>query len=96
MIFLLPATLILLLLMCEQKDPSILSFPPQIPALQTLWNGTALGIFVLWFLFQALLYLLPIGKVIWVFLCVFSINNCTCVNYCELNYMLHLTLSDEH
>lgn len=64
MIFLLPATLILLLLMCEQKDPSILSFPPQIPALQTLWNGTALGIFVLWFLFQALLYLLPIGKVV--------------------------------
>ncbi|XP_051880913.1 delta(14)-sterol reductase LBR [Pristis pectinata] len=64
MILLLPVVLILLLLMCAQDDPSILSFPPRIPPLQTLWNGTALGIFVLWFLFQALLYLLPIGKVI--------------------------------
>uniref|UniRef100_UPI00398F2585 delta(14)-sterol reductase LBR isoform X3 n=1 Tax=Pristiophorus japonicus TaxID=55135 RepID=UPI00398F2585 len=64
MIFLLPVTLILLLLMCAEDNASILSFPPPIPALQTLWSSTALGIFVLWFLFQALLYLLPIGKVV--------------------------------
>ncbi|XP_069744076.1 delta(14)-sterol reductase LBR-like isoform X2 [Narcine bancroftii] len=64
MIFLLPASLILLLLMSSQNDPSILNFPPPLPALHTLWNGTTLGIFVLWFLFQALLYLLPIGKVV--------------------------------
>ncbi|XP_067884367.1 delta(14)-sterol reductase LBR isoform X2 [Heterodontus francisci] len=62
--FLLPAALVLLLLMCAVDDASILNFPPPIPALQTLWNSTALGIFVLWFLFQALLYLLPIGKVV--------------------------------
>ncbi|XP_078398953.1 delta(14)-sterol reductase LBR [Cetorhinus maximus] len=61
---LLPAAVILLLLMCAQEDASVLNFPPQIPALQTLWSSTALGIFVLWFLFQALLYLLPIGKIV--------------------------------
>ncbi|XP_041043740.1 delta(14)-sterol reductase LBR [Carcharodon carcharias] len=61
---LLPAAVILLLLTCAQEDASFLNFPPQIPALQTLWSSTALGIFVLWFLFQALLYLLPIGKIV--------------------------------
>ncbi|XP_072106467.1 delta(14)-sterol reductase LBR isoform X2 [Mobula birostris] len=64
MIFLLPAILILLLLMCTQDDPSILNFPPQIPHPLALWNSTAFGIFVLWFLFQALLYMLPVGKVV--------------------------------
>uniref|UniRef100_A0A4W3JDQ6 Delta(14)-sterol reductase LBR n=1 Tax=Callorhinchus milii TaxID=7868 RepID=A0A4W3JDQ6_CALMI len=64
MVFLLPATVFILLLMCGQEDSSILSFPPQVPPLETLWACTALGIFVLWFLFQALLYLLPIGKIV--------------------------------
>ncbi|XP_067841341.1 delta(14)-sterol reductase LBR [Heptranchias perlo] len=64
MLFLLPASVILLLSMCAEDDTSILSFPPPFPAFHTLWNSTALGIFVLWFLFQALLYLLPIGKVV--------------------------------
>ncbi|GCB82794.1 hypothetical protein scyTo_0023946, partial [Scyliorhinus torazame] len=61
-IFFLPITLVLLLLMCAQEDASVVNFPPPIPAVQTLWSSTALGIFVLWFLFQALLYLLPVGK----------------------------------
>ncbi|XP_060703949.1 delta(14)-sterol reductase LBR isoform X1 [Hemiscyllium ocellatum] len=62
--FLLPFTLILLLLMCTEDDASILNIPPSVPALQTLWSSIALGIYVLWFLFQALLYLLPVGKII--------------------------------
>nr|QFF91483.1 delta(14)-sterol reductase isoform 3 [Potamotrygon motoro] len=64
MIFLLPAVLILLLLMCAQDEPSSLNFQPQISHLPALWNSSAFGIFVLWFLFQALLYMLPIGKVV--------------------------------
>ncbi|XP_078069641.1 delta(14)-sterol reductase LBR-like [Mustelus asterias] len=62
--FFLPIALILLLLMCAQEDASVMNFPPPIPALETLWSSTSLGIFVLWFLFQALLYLLPIGKIV--------------------------------
>ncbi|XP_048387307.2 delta(14)-sterol reductase LBR isoform X3 [Stegostoma tigrinum] len=62
--FLLPFTVILLLLMCAEDDASIQSFPPPVPTLQMLWSSNALGVFVLWFLFQALLYLLPIGKVV--------------------------------
>ncbi|OBS64325.1 hypothetical protein A6R68_07136 [Neotoma lepida] len=34
----LPACLFLLLLQCRQKDPSLLSFPPPLPALDELWE----------------------------------------------------------
>ncbi|XP_069464805.1 delta(14)-sterol reductase LBR [Ambystoma mexicanum] len=63
MIFILPITVILLLLMIGQKDVSMMAFPPAIPALKSLWDQSVFGICLLWFLFQALLYLLPIGKV---------------------------------
>ncbi|XP_045154104.1 delta(14)-sterol reductase LBR [Echinops telfairi] len=59
----LPAFLILLLLMCEQKDPSLLNFP-SLPAWHNLWETRVFGAYLLWFFFQALLYLLPIGKVV--------------------------------
>ncbi|XP_006002534.1 delta(14)-sterol reductase LBR [Latimeria chalumnae] len=64
MLFLLPATVLLLLIICGSNDPSNLNFPPVLPSLDTLWNSTALGIIVLWFLFQALIYAVPIGKVV--------------------------------
>lgn len=60
----LPATLFLLLLQCRQKDPSLLTFPPPLPALDQLWETRVCGIYLLWFFVQALFYLLPIGKVV--------------------------------
>ncbi|MBN3302924.1 LBR protein, partial [Amia calva] len=63
MLFLLPATVFALLLICNREDASILNFPPVLPAIDTLWDNQVFGMVVLWFLFQALLYLLPIGKV---------------------------------
>ncbi|CAI5770893.1 lamin-B receptor [Podarcis lilfordi] len=64
MIFLLPATVFYLLLMCTQKDPSVLNFPPSLPALESLWETRVFGVFLLWFFLQALFYLLPIGKIV--------------------------------
>nr|XP_015199756.1 PREDICTED: lamin-B receptor [Lepisosteus oculatus] len=63
MVLLLPAVVFSLLLMCNLGDPSVLNFPPALPAIETLWDFEVFGIVVLWFLFQAFLYLLPIGKV---------------------------------
>ncbi|KAL2770736.1 delta(14)-sterol reductase LBR [Daubentonia madagascariensis] len=60
----LPVFLFLLLLMCEQRDPSLLNFPPPLPALYDLWETRVFGVYLLWFFIQALLYLLPIGKVV--------------------------------
>lgn len=63
MLSLLPATVLTLLLICGEKDASVLNFPPALPALTTLWDNHVFGIVVLWFLIQALIYVLPIGKV---------------------------------
>nr|XP_034803637.1 delta(14)-sterol reductase LBR isoform X2 [Pan paniscus] len=60
----LPVFLFLLLLMCKQKDPSLLNFPPPLPALYELWETRVFGVYLLWFLIQVLFYLLPIGKVV--------------------------------
>ncbi|XP_045309245.1 delta(14)-sterol reductase LBR isoform X1 [Leopardus geoffroyi] len=60
----LPACLCLLLLMCKQKEPSLLNFPPPWPAWQDLWETRVFGVYILWFLMQALFYLLPVGKVV--------------------------------
>ncbi|KAM9383026.1 delta(14)-sterol reductase LBR [Phaethornis superciliosus] len=64
LIFLLPATVFYLLLICKQDDPSLLNFPPPLPALESLWEPRVFGVFLLWFFLQALFYLLPIGKVV--------------------------------
>ncbi|NXJ04534.1 LBR protein, partial [Odontophorus gujanensis] len=64
LIFFLPATVLYLLLMCRQDDPSLMNFPPPLPALESLWEAKVFGVFLLWFFFQALFYLLPIGKVV--------------------------------
>uniref|UniRef100_A0A8C3YG80 Delta(14)-sterol reductase LBR n=1 Tax=Catagonus wagneri TaxID=51154 RepID=A0A8C3YG80_9CETA len=60
----LPVFLFLLLLMCKQKEPSLLNFPPPLPAVSDLWDTRVFGIYLLWFFLQALFYLLPIGKVV--------------------------------
>ncbi|NXN19945.1 LBR protein, partial [Indicator maculatus] len=64
LIFFLPATVFYLLLLCKQDDPSIMNFPPPLPALESLWETRVFGVFLLWFALQALFYLLPIGKVV--------------------------------
>ncbi|XP_045393071.1 delta(14)-sterol reductase LBR [Lemur catta] len=60
----LPVFLFLLLLMCRQQDPSLLNFPPHLPALYDLWETRVFGVYLLWFFIQALFYLLPLGKVV--------------------------------
>lgn len=59
----LPAWVFFLILQVNLADPSLANFPPALPALATWWEAQALGFVVLWILFQALLYLLPVGKV---------------------------------
>lgn len=60
----LPVFLFLLLLMGERRDPSLLNFPPPLPALTDLWQARVFGIYLLWFFLQALFHVLPIGKVV--------------------------------
>ncbi|XP_060048411.1 delta(14)-sterol reductase LBR isoform X2 [Erinaceus europaeus] len=60
----LPVFLGLMLLMCRQEDPSLLSFPPPLPDVSALWETRAFGAYLLWFFLQALFSLLPIGKVV--------------------------------
>uniref|UniRef100_A0A669CWK8 Delta(14)-sterol reductase LBR n=1 Tax=Oreochromis niloticus TaxID=8128 RepID=A0A669CWK8_ORENI len=46
----------------EHADPSLINAPPPLPPLDTFWDAQALGFVILWILFQALLYILPVGK----------------------------------
>ncbi|KAM6354982.1 delta(14)-sterol reductase LBR isoform 2-T5 [Podargus strigoides] len=64
MMLFLPATVLYLLLLCKQDDPSLMNFPPPLPALESLWEPRVFGVFLLWFFLQALFYLLPVGKVV--------------------------------
>ncbi|XP_029487327.1 delta(14)-sterol reductase LBR isoform X1 [Oncorhynchus nerka] len=63
MTLLLPATVLGLMVVCSQEDASLMSSPP-LPALDSLWDLQVFGMVVLWLLFQALLYVLPVGKVV--------------------------------
>lgn len=58
----LPAWVLFVVLQVNLDDPSLANFPPPLPPLQAFWNPQALGFVVLWILFQALLYILPVGK----------------------------------
>lgn len=58
----LPAWVLFVLLQASLEDPSLVNFPPPVPPLETFWDPQALGFVVLWILFQALLYVLPVGK----------------------------------
>ncbi|XP_061481038.1 delta(14)-sterol reductase LBR isoform X2 [Rhineura floridana] len=64
MMLILPVIVLYLVLMCTQEDPSVLNFPPPLPAFESLWETRVFCVFLLWFFLQALFYLLPIGKVV--------------------------------
>lgn len=59
----LPAWVLFVILQVNLADPSLTNAPPPLPPLHTLWDPQALGLVLLWVAFQALLYILPIGKV---------------------------------
>lgn len=60
--FFLPAWVLFLVVQVNQKDPSLANLPALPPA-ETFWDPQALALVVLWTLFQAVLYMLPVGKV---------------------------------
>ncbi|XP_061079458.1 delta(14)-sterol reductase LBR-like isoform X3 [Conger conger] len=62
MLLFLPAVVFTLLLICT-ADGSILSFPPPVPPPKAFWSTQVFGVVLLWILFQAVLYMLPVGKV---------------------------------
>ncbi len=59
----LPAWVLFLILQVNLEDPSLANFPPPLPPLESFWDAQAFGLVILWILFQALLYILPVGKV---------------------------------
>ncbi|KAM7395035.1 hypothetical protein PAMA_006674 [Pampus argenteus] len=59
----LPAWVLFLVLQVNLEDPSLTNFPPPLPPLEAFWDAQALGFVILWISFQALLYILPVGKV---------------------------------
>uniref|UniRef100_A0A4W5QE38 Delta(14)-sterol reductase LBR n=1 Tax=Hucho hucho TaxID=62062 RepID=A0A4W5QE38_9TELE len=63
MMLFLPVAVLGLMVVCSQEDASLMS-PPPLPALDSLLDPHVFGMVVLWFLFQALLYVLPVGKVV--------------------------------
>lgn len=60
----LPVAVLALLILCGQKDASLQNFPLELPPLESLWDWQVFGIVLLWLLFQAVLALIPIGKVV--------------------------------
>uniref|UniRef100_A0A8B9GV69 Delta(14)-sterol reductase n=1 Tax=Astyanax mexicanus TaxID=7994 RepID=A0A8B9GV69_ASTMX len=60
----LPVVVLAMLILCAQTDASLLNFSLSPPLLESLWDWQVFGIVVLWLLFQAVLSLLPIGKVV--------------------------------
>nr|XP_057946881.1 delta(14)-sterol reductase LBR [Doryrhamphus excisus]XP_057946894.1 delta(14)-sterol reductase LBR [Doryrhamphus excisus]XP_057946903.1 delta(14)-sterol reductase LBR [Doryrhamphus excisus] len=58
----LPSWVLFVVLQVNLKDPSLANFPPPVPPLEAFWDAQALGFVVLWILFQAILYILPVGK----------------------------------
>lgn len=59
----LPAWVLFVVLQGDLEDPSLVNFPPPFPPLEEFWDAQALGFVILWVLLQALLYILPFGKV---------------------------------
>ncbi|XP_049446204.1 delta(14)-sterol reductase LBR isoform X2 [Epinephelus fuscoguttatus] len=58
----LPAWVLFVILQVNREDPSLVNFPPPLPPLEDFLDAQALGFVVLWILFQALLYIMPVGK----------------------------------
>ncbi len=59
----LPLTILGLYVLCSSDNCSI-RLSPTLPSLQELWHPVAFAVLVFWFLFQAFIYLLPIGKTV--------------------------------
>uniref|UniRef100_A0A3Q3XB45 Delta(14)-sterol reductase LBR n=1 Tax=Mola mola TaxID=94237 RepID=A0A3Q3XB45_MOLML len=59
----LPSWVLFMILQVNLKDPSLANFPPPVPSLEYYWDAQAFVFVIFWILFQALLYILPIGKV---------------------------------
>ncbi|XP_037305226.2 delta(14)-sterol reductase LBR isoform X1 [Pungitius pungitius] len=58
----LPAWVLFLVLQVNQEDPSLTNAPPLLPPPEAFWELRAFGLVLLWILFQAVLYTLPVGK----------------------------------
>ncbi|XP_008310927.1 delta(14)-sterol reductase LBR isoform X2 [Cynoglossus semilaevis] len=58
----LPAWVLFLILQVNLDDPSLANFPPPLPPVESFFDAHALGFVVVWILFQAVLYVLPVGK----------------------------------
>ncbi|KAL6096232.1 lbr [Pungitius sinensis] len=58
----LPAWVLFLVLQVNQEDPSLTNAPPPLPPPEAFWEARAFGLVLLWILFQAVLYTLPVGK----------------------------------
>ncbi|KAJ6654185.1 hypothetical protein lerEdw1_007282 [Lerista edwardsae] len=63
-LFLLPATVIYLLLVCRTEQARLFSLPFPLPTLQSLWSPQDLALVLGWIGLQAVLYMLPTGKVV--------------------------------
>lgn len=63
LLFLMPGTVLYLLLTCNTGDASVLRLPGPLPSLESLWNPFALMVLLGWVALQALLYMLPMGKI---------------------------------
>uniref|UniRef100_A0AAQ4QRV1 Delta(14)-sterol reductase LBR n=1 Tax=Gasterosteus aculeatus aculeatus TaxID=481459 RepID=A0AAQ4QRV1_GASAC len=58
----LPSWVFFLVLQVNQEDPSLTNSPPLLPPPGAFWDAQAFGLVVLWIVFQAVLYTLPVGK----------------------------------
>lgn len=58
----LPSWVLFLVLQVNQEDPSLTNSPPLLPPPGAFWDAQAFGLVVLWIVFQAVLYTLPVGK----------------------------------
>lgn len=58
----LPAWVLFVILQVNLEDPSLANFPPPLPPVESMWDTQALGLVLLWIFFQAVLYILPVGK----------------------------------
>ncbi|MEE6518691.1 hypothetical protein FKM82_029845, partial [Ascaphus truei] len=63
LLFVMPGTVLYLLLTCDTDDASVLRLPGPLPPLESLWSPYAVTLLLGWVSLQALLYALPMGKV---------------------------------
>ncbi|XP_068116094.1 delta(14)-sterol reductase TM7SF2 [Hyperolius riggenbachi] len=63
LLFLLPGTVLYLLVTCNSDDTSVLRLPGPFPDLESLWNPSALILLLCWVALQAVLYMLPMGTI---------------------------------